>query len=77
MTPAVRHLVVEIVSLARAFTDSREHRDPAVKLRDVVDQLHDDDGLADAGAPERTDLPALQERTNQIDHLDPGREHLR
>ncbi len=44
--------------------------------RDVVDQLHDDDGLAHAGAAEQADLAALQERLDQVDDLDAGLEHL-
>jgi hypothetical protein len=32
-----------------------------VRLGDVVDELHDDDGLADAGAAEGADLAALGE----------------
>ena len=43
---------------------------------DVVDQLHDDDGLADAGTAEQADLAALQIRLEQVDDLDPGLEHL-
>ena len=43
---------------------------------DVVNQLHDDDGLADAGAAEQADLAALQVRLEQIDDLDAGLEHL-
>ena len=39
-------------------------------LRDVVDELHDDDGLADAGAAEETDLTALHERRDEVDDLD-------
>jgi hypothetical protein len=37
---------------------------------DVVDELHDDDGLADAGAAEQADLAALQVRLEQVDDLD-------
>ena len=73
----LRHLVVEVVALARALADAGEHRHAAVELGDVVDQLHDDDGLADARATERADLAALQERADQIDDLDAGRQHLR
>jgi len=38
---------------------------------------NDDHGLADAGAAERTDLASLQERTDEIDDLDSGRQDLR
>ena len=72
-----RHLVIEVVPLARALADAREHRHAAVELRDVVDQLHDDDGLAHAGAAERADLAPLEERADQVDDLDAGRQHLR
>ena len=73
----LRHLVVQVVAFTRAFADAGEDRHAAVQLRDVVDQLHDHHGLADAGAAERADLAALQERADQVDHLDAGRQHLR
>ena len=66
----------EVVAFARAFTDTAEHRHTAVLHGDVVDQLHDDDGLADAGAAEQADLAALQVRLEQVDDLDAGLEHL-
>ena len=73
---ALLELVPEVVALARAFADAAEHRHTAVLQRDVVDQLHDDDGLADAGAAEQPDLAALQVRLEQVDDLDAGLEHL-
>ena len=42
----------------------------------VVDEFHDDDGLANTGAAEQTDLAALQERLDQVDDLHAGLEHL-
>ena len=39
---------------------------------DVVDELHDDDGLADSGAAEEADLAALAVRLEKIDDLDAG-----
>ena len=45
-------------------------------LGDVVDQLHDQDGLADAGAAEQPDLPALHEGLEEVDHFETGLEHL-
>ena len=70
------HLIVKVVAFAGALADTRKHRDAAVQLRDVVDQLHDDDRLADARAAERADLAALEERADEIDHLDAGGEHF-
>src|SRR5260370_17825467 len=41
-------------------------------LGDIVDQLLDEHGLADAGAAEQADLAALRIGREQIDDLDPG-----
>ena len=41
-----------------------------------MDQLLDQDGLADACAAEQTDLAALQIRADQIDDLDSGLQDL-
>src|ERR1039458_1094677 len=76
-TAGLNHFVVEIVALARAFADAREHRNTTMQFGDVVDEFHDDDGLADAGAAERADFAALQKRADQINHLDAGRQNLR
>ena len=75
--PRLGHFVVEIVALARALAHAREHRNAAVQLGNVVDQFHDDDGFADARAAKRADFAALQERANQVNHLDAGRQNLR
>ncbi len=73
---ALLELEPEVVALARAFADAAEHRDTAVLQRDVVDQLLDDDGLADARAAEQADLAALQVRLDQVNDLDARLEHL-
>ena len=52
-------LVIEVVALAGTLADAGEHGVAAVRLRDVVDQFHDEHGLADAGAAEQADLAAL------------------
>ena len=46
-------------------------------LLHVVDELHDDDRLADAGAAEESDLSAFHERRDQVDDLDAGFENFR
>ena len=66
------HLVIEVVALAGALADAGEHRIAAVRLGHVVDQLHDQHGLADAGAAEQADLAALGIGREQIDDLDAG-----
>jgi hypothetical protein len=67
--------VIEVVAFARALADAGKHRIAAVGLGDVVDQLHDDDGLADPGAAEQADLAALGIGRQQVHHLDPGDEN--
>src|SRR5262245_20003608 len=66
---AFLELVPEVVALAGPFAYAAEHRHTAVFQRDVVNQLHDDDGLADAGAAEQANLAALQVRLQEVDDL--------
>jgi hypothetical protein len=47
-----------------------------VLLRDVIDELLNDDSLADAGAAEEADLSAACVRAKEIDDLDTGLERL-
>ena len=70
------HLEHQVGALARALADAREHRDAAVLLREVVDQLLDQHRLADAGAAEQPDLAALDVRRDQVDALEAGLEDL-
>ena len=74
---ALDHLVIEVVALAGALADAGEHGIAAMRLGDVVDQLHDEDGLADARAAEQADLAALGVGREQVDDLDAGLEDLR
>jgi len=64
------HLKPKVVALAGAFTDARENRDAAVLGGHVVDELHDDNGFADARAAKETGLASLDKRRHQVDHLD-------
>src|SRR4051812_42737199 len=70
------HLEPEVVALARALAHAAERRQAAVLLGQVVDELLDEDGLADAGAAEQADLAALRVRREEVDDLDAGLEHL-
>ena len=70
------HLAPEVVALARALADAGEDGDTAVLLRDVVDQLLDEDGLAETRASEEPDLPALHEWRDQVDDLEARLEDL-
>ena len=68
----IGHFVVEVIALTGTLPHPGENRVAPVRFGDVVDELKNDDGLADAGATEGTGLTALDERTNEIDDLDPG-----
>ena len=73
---ALLHLEPEVVALAGALAHAREHRQAAVLLGDVVDELLDQHRLAHAGAAEEADLAALHVGREQVDDLDAGLEDL-
>uniref|UniRef100_A0A182XR80 Prokaryotic-type class I peptide chain release factors domain-containing protein n=1 Tax=Anopheles quadriannulatus TaxID=34691 RepID=A0A182XR80_ANOQN len=72
----LNHLVVQIVTLAGALADAGKHGVATVRLGDVVNQLHDEYGLADAGTTEQADLAALRVRGQQVHHLDARHQDL-
>ena len=76
MTSRLGHLEQEVVALARPLAHAREDGHAAVLAGDVVDQLLDQHGLADAGAAEEADLAALDVRRDQVDDLQAGLEDL-
>jgi hypothetical protein len=61
------HFVVKVVTFARSFADAAEYRHAAVRFRDVVDELHDRNRLADACAAEEADFTALRVGAEKID----------
>ena len=62
-------LVPEVVTLAGPLANAGKDREAAVLAGDVIDQLLDDDGLADAGSTEEADLSTLEEGLNEVDDL--------
>ena len=68
--------MIEVVALAAALADAGEDRAAVVRRRDVVDQLLNEDRLADARAAEQADLAALGIRADQVNDLDAGLEDL-
>ena len=70
------HLDHQVGALSCALADAREHRDAAVLLREVVDELLDQHRLADSGAAEEPDLAALDVRRDQVDALEARLEDL-
>eukprot|EP00043_Microstomoeca_roanoka_P001490 m.33042 g.33042 ORF g.33042 m.33042 type:complete len:558 (+) comp10850_c1_seq1:312-1985(+) len=71
------HFMVQIVTLASAFTDTSKHRETRVSLGDVVDQLHDKHSLADTSTTEKTNLATLSVRSKEINDLDTSLEDFR
>ncbi len=70
------HFVVKVVSFACTLPDAAEDRDAAVRFGDVVDQFHDRDRLADAGAAEQTDFTAFGVGAEKVDDFNTGDELL-
>ena len=68
--------MVEVVSFAGTLAHAGKHGQAAVRLGDVVDQLHHVHGLADAGAAEQAHLAAFGKGANQVNHLDTGFQQL-
>ena len=73
---ALGHFQPQVVAFAGAFAHAGENRNAAVLHGHVVNQFHDEHGLADARATEQTDLAALEVRLDQVDDLDSGLEHF-
>ena len=70
------HFPVEVVALTGALTHTGEHGETTVGFGDVVDELHDHHGLAHTRTTEHATLAALEQRADEINHLDAGRQHL-
>ena len=70
------HFIVKIGALARALTDAGKHGEAAVPLGHVVDELHDEDSLADAGATKEANLAAALVGRQQVDDLQGRSERL-
>lgn len=70
------HFVVQIVTLTGPLTDTSEDGVTTVGLGDVVDKLLDEDGLADTGTTEQTNLSTTSVGGKQIDDLDTGNQNL-
>ena len=67
----------EIIAFASALADTGEYGDAAVLHGEIVDELLDDDGFADACAAEETNFAAAEIGFEKIDDLDAGLEHFK
>jgi peptide chain release factor 1 len=70
------HFVVQIVTLTGTLADTGEDGVTTVSLGDVVDELLNEDGLADTGTAEETNLSTTSVGSEQIDNLDTGHQNL-
>jgi len=70
------HLVVQIVTLTGTLADTGEDGVTTVGLCDVVDQLLNEDGLADTGTTEETNLSTTGVGSEKVDDLDTSNENL-
>ena len=68
--------MVQVIALARALPYSGEDRNAAVLLGNIVDELLDEHGLADARAPEEARLAASGIGLEKVHDFDAGLEHL-
>lgn len=68
--------MVQIVTLTGTLTDTSEDRVTTVGLGDVVDQLLNEDGLADTGTTEETNLSTTGVGGEEVDDLDTSDENL-
>src|ERR1035438_7548895 len=72
----LRHLDEQVVALTGPLADPGEHRHAAEVLGHPGDHLLDEHRLAHPGPAEQADLPALDVRREQVEHLDAGLHHL-
>ena len=70
------HFVVQIVTLTGTLTDTGEDGVTTVSLGNVVDELLNEDGLADTSTTEETNLSTTSVGGEEIDDLDTSDENL-
>src|SRR5205823_11969019 len=58
--PRLAHFQPQVIAFTGTLAYTRKHGISAMLLGHIVDELHDDHGLAYARAAEQTDLSALQ-----------------
>src|SRR5437660_318241 len=73
---ALGHFQPQVVALAGALAHACEYRDATVLHGHVVNELHNQNGLADTRAAEQTNLATLHIGLDQIDDLDSGFKHF-
>ena len=61
--------MIQIISLSRPLSDAGKDGVSSVSFGNVVDQLHDQDGLAHTSAAEETDFTSLGVWRKKVDDL--------
>ena len=69
---ALNHLVEQVIDFSGPLGHTGIHGEASVSLGHIIDQLHDEDGLADTSAAEEANLATLAEGGNQVHHLHAG-----
>ena len=62
--------MIEIITFTSTFTNAGEYRVSTVFFGDIIDELHERDGLANAGAAKQTNFAALGDRHDEVNDLD-------
>ena len=71
------HFIVQVVPFTGAFPHPRKDGEAAARLGNVVDEFHDEHGLAHPRAAEGADFAAFQERADEVDYFDARFQHFR
>ena len=66
----------KVVTLTSTLTHAGEYGESSVRLSDVVDELHDDNGLSYSRTAEETDLSTFKEWSDEVYYLDSGLKDL-
>ena len=62
--------MVEVIAFTGTLTNTGEYRVTTMCLGDVVDQFHDQDGLANTSTTKQADLAALRIWREKVNNLD-------
>jgi peptide chain release factor 1 len=73
---SLNHLVVKIISLTGALSDTGEHRVTTVVHGNIVNKFHDNDSLSYTGTSEKSDLTTLGVRSQQVNNLNTSHKNL-
>src|SRR5699024_2856090 len=70
------HFDPQVVTLTGTFTDTGEYRSTAEVPGNTGNHFLDENGFTNTGTTEQTDLPTLNVRSEQVNHLNTGLQHF-